>query len=116
LKSTGKKRPCSVKACARQHYAKGYCKRHYTQISRHGEIRPGRALRVVRICKVERCRRTDTVKGYCRKHARQIQVHGRLTPERERLVGVTGCRIRGCKRRHRAKGYCAKHYNQRFVR
>ena len=116
MRATAKKRRCSVPGCTRQHYAKGYCKRHYTQVSRHGSVRKGRGDRAVRICKVPRCGRTDTVKGYCRKHARQIEVHGRLTPERERLVGFTGCRIRGCDRRHRAKGLCAKHYNQRFVR
>jgi hypothetical protein len=103
---------CNVGDCDARHYAKKYCKKHYTQILRHGKLTPDRERGVVRVCKVKGCGRTDTIRWYCRKHARQIRVHGRLTPEREHLMGYEGCRVSGCKGEHRARGYCAKHYNQ----
>lgn len=106
-------RTCSATDCEARHYAKGYCKKHYAQILRHGKLTPERERGAVRVCLVEGCGRTDTIKFYCRKHARQLRVHGRLTPEREHVVGLVGCRVKGCKEPHRAKGYCAVHYNRR---
>lgn len=103
---------CSVRGCEAKHYAKGYCKKHYTQVLRHGRLTPERERGVVRVCAVEGCSRTDTIGKYCRKHARQIRVHGRLTPEREHQMGNQGCSVPGCNEPHRAKGYCVKHYNQ----
>ncbi len=107
-----KPRKCLAASCEAKHYAKGYCKKHYTQISRHGRLTPERERGVVRVCVAAGCGRTDTVGQYCRKHARQMRTHGRLTPEREHQMGNTGCRVRGCPNKHRAKGYCVKHYNQ----
>ncbi|MBI3722989.1 hypothetical protein HY251_03400 [bacterium] len=105
-------KPCRVDSCKIRHYAKGYCKKHYTQILRHGKLTPERERGVVRVCKVGGCGRTDTIAWYCRKHKRQLRVHGRLTPEREHIMGREGCRVARCKEPHRAKGYCAKHYNR----
>lgn len=107
-----KLRKCSVRDCENKHYAKAYCKKHYTQVARHGRLTPERERGVVRVCLVEGCERTDTIGQYCRKHARQIRTHGRLTPEREHQMGNVGCRVSGCEAKHRAKGYCVKHYNQ----
>jgi hypothetical protein len=105
-------RKCSARDCEAKHYAKGYCKKHYTQIARHGRLTPETERGVIRVCIVEGCERTDTIGQYCRKHARQIRTHGRLTPDREHQMGNVGCRVPGCTNRHRAKGYCVKHYNQ----
>ena len=33
-------RRCTAKGCGRTHYAKNYCKRHYTQVARHGKLTP----------------------------------------------------------------------------
>jgi len=107
-----KVRGCAVRECSAKHYAKAYCKKHYTQIARHNRLTPERERGVVRVCLVEHCGRTDTVGQYCRKHARQIRVHGRLTPEREHQMGNQGCGVTGCPNEHRARGYCVKHYNQ----
>ena len=107
-----KMRKCSVNDCDNKHYAKAHCKKHYTQVARHGRLTPERERGVVRVCLVEGCERTDTIGQYCRKHARQIRTHGRLTPEREHQMGNVGCRVPGCPNKHRAKGYCVKHYNQ----
>ena len=105
-------RKCTQLDCENKHYAKGFCKKHYTQLARHGRLTPERERGIVRTCLVEGCARTDTIGQYCRKHARQIRTHGRLTPDREHQMGNTGCRVPGCANKHRAKGYCVKHYNQ----
>jgi hypothetical protein len=110
-KSTSDK-TCTVGDCDSRHYAKDYCKKHYTQVLRHGDLTPDRERGIVRECKSPGCGRTDTIKWYCRKHARQLRVHGRLTPEREHLMGFEGCKVANCKGEHRARGLCAKHYNQ----
>jgi hypothetical protein len=107
-----KSRGCNIENCITRHYAKGFCKKHYTQVLRHGRLTPERERGVVRICKAAACNETDTIRYYCRKHARQIRVHGRLTPEREHNMNNDGCTVEGCREPHRAKGYCARHYNQ----
>jgi hypothetical protein len=110
-------RGCKAKGCEQRHYAKGFCKKHWTQVARHGKLTPESERGVVRVCKAKGCGRTDTIRWYCRKHARQIHVHGRLTPELEHLMGFEGCRVPRCKNEHRARGLCAKHYNhERWLR
>lgn len=108
-----KSRACGVEGCTTHHYAKGFCKKHYTQVLRHNRLTPERERGVVRVCKAPGCSSTDTIRFYCRKHWRQIRVHGRLTPEREHNMENEGCSAAGCSNPHRAKGLCAKHYNQR---
>jgi hypothetical protein len=107
-----RERKCNVAGCQARHYATEFCKKHYTQVLRHGKLTPDRERGIIRVCKVEGCERTDTIDWYCRKHKRQIRVHGRLTPEREHVMGFEGCRVPKCDQAHRAKGFCAKHYNQ----
>jgi hypothetical protein len=107
-----KSRVCLLDSCVSRHYAKGFCKKHYTQVLRHGRLTPERERGVVRVCKAVGCVETDTIRFYCRKHARQIRVHGRLTPEREHNMDNEGCSMPGCDESHRAKSLCARHYNQ----
>jgi hypothetical protein len=102
---------CSVVHCPTEIYSKGFCKKHYTQILRHGRLTPDTERGVLRPCTAKGCER-ETPRIYCRKHARQIREHGRLTPEREHLMGCEGCSVKGCKEPHRAKGLCERHYNQ----
>lgn len=104
-------RTCTAPSCSGQHYAKGYCKKHYTQALRHGALTPDRERGIVRQCRAPGCERTDTVDWHCRKHARQIRVHDRLTPELEHVMGREGCSVARCEFPHRAKGFCATHYN-----
>jgi hypothetical protein len=107
-----KEKTCTVEKCSARHYAKGFCKKHYAQVLKHGKLAPERERGAIRVCKVEKCGRTDTINWYCRKHARQIRVYGKLTPEREHVMGRQGCVISKCKEKHRAKGFCTRHYNQ----
>lgn len=110
-------RTCGDPGCCATHYAKAHCKKHYTQIARHGKLTPERERGVQLVCAAEACRqrgrfsRQEAIRGYCKKHARQILLHGRLAPEREHEMGHTGCAKPGCPAPHRAKGYCIAHYN-----
>lgn len=36
----GNKKPCSVSLCEKVHYAKGYCRMHYSRLERNGQIEP----------------------------------------------------------------------------
>jgi len=110
-KETGKVRHCSAELCSHDFYAKGYCKRHYTQILRHGRLTPERERGNDKTCSAATCdRKAKGYLPYCRKHARQIKRHGRLTPEREKQYGNTGCLVSGCRWGHRSRGLCTKHY------
>lgn len=104
---------CGAKGCTLSHYAKGYCKKHYTQWKTHGRLTPERERGAPRVCKVPKCGRTDTVNWHCRRHARQLKLFGKLRPDREHTMGNSGCSVSGCTEPHRAKGHCARHYNQR---
>lgn len=105
-------RKCGAKKCDREHYARGVCKAHYTQVMRHGRLTPERERNGPRPCAAPRCERRGELKGYCRKHARQVRLHGKLTPHLEHAVGVyEHCTVRGCREEHRAKGLCVVHYN-----
>lgn len=104
-------RTCSVAGCTAAHVSKGLCRRHRSQVERHGRLTPELERRP-RPCLAPTCdgRRAE-LGPYCRKHARQERLHGRLTPERERVVGWVGCVVDGCDGKHRAKKLCARHYH-----
>ena len=117
-------RTCNVPGCEAKNYARGggfarLCKRHYTQIDRHGRLTPERDRgRPPGPCAAPKCEQTAAIcpRGatarYCLKHARQVRTHGRLTPEREHVMNHVGCRVPGCAEEHRAGGFCVRHYNQ----
>lgn len=105
---------CSSISCRKKHYALGYCKKHYTQFSRHGRLTLERERGRDRvICSVANCKKvTHGCNTHCKKHYHQIKTYGRLTPEKEHVMGHVGCFILKCKEKHRAKGFCTKHYNK----
>ncbi len=106
---------CSVRACPQRHYGKGFCKKHYTQLTRHGKLTPDRERGRLHSCSSPGCDKPGNVGRngtYCKKHAHQVRKHGQLTPGREHAYGVhQKCSHPGCTQPHRAKGYCTKHYN-----
>jgi hypothetical protein len=104
---------CMVEHCDRLNYSRGWCKRHYMQILRHGHLTLDSERGVVSDCKASGCKLTADVKGYCRKHARQIKIYGELREDREYMTGKKICSEKDCDSKVRARGLCAKHYTRR---
>lgn len=107
---------CGVDGCLRLRYSRGWCKRHYMQILRHGKLTPEREHGRAVTCSAPNCPNKRALHGYCRKHDRQVRVYGKLTPEREYTLGLQQCNEPGCNEPVRAKGKCARHYNQQWRR
>lgn len=107
---------CTVRGCGRDHYARGWCMRHYMQWLDHGRRLSRRRERddlaiEFGVCRAPYCILDAAVRGYCRKHAAQVREHGRLVPKRE--LGLERlCRLPGCGEPHWARGYCMGHYNR----
>lgn len=96
---------CKVEGCTGNHEAHGYCKKHYMQLWRYGELREDTPEQ----CKVEGCSEVRFAKGYCERHYKQMWKYGVIT---ERVPPPTHCKVDGCNNVHRAKGYCNKHWQQ----
>jgi len=102
---------CSVRGCAQGHYGKGFCKKHYTQLERHGRLTLERERGSDRHCSTPKCRGRGAHRrlggGYhCAKCHAKNKAEGKsdAAPRQE-------CSVRGCDSPHRAKGFCTKHYN-----
>lgn len=74
---TGIGRKCSVEGCNREHRAKGYCQKHYSQVRYYGYIR-NIIIRDKRTCSIKECEREAIAKGLCNKHYLQIKERGRI--------------------------------------
>jgi len=104
---------CVVEHCDRLAYAKGYCKRHYMQILRHGHLTLELERGGPKECGASDCEAAQVSGGHCRKHARQIKLFGELRPDREYMTGKTVCAEDDCESKVRARGLCAKHYTRK---
>jgi len=108
---------CSVDGCGKSILAKGYCRRHYGQIYRKGEIRPESEERQKAgevNCQFAECEERSFSKGYCRKHYGLFWRKSRIRPEKAKRQMATEvkCTVAGCGKRMHAKGYCRQHYGQ----
>jgi len=103
---------CCVSHCERLAYAKGWCKRHYMQILRHGHLTLESERGGPKECAAPKCEKSRVSGGHCRKHARQIKLYGELRPDREYMTGRLICSEPDCGSTVRARGLCAKHYNR----
>lgn len=114
MRTTTKKFRCDAPGCpATEHYALKCCKKHWTQLLRHGRYTPERERGAVRNCGAKGCERRASVSGHCRRHARQVRKHGMLMPQLEREIGkYAHCTVKECKAPHRAKGLCGPHYSK----
>ena len=64
---------CLVDDCPDEHYVKGYCEKHDTQIKKHGRLTPELERERHKGCLTPECPGKHYAKGYCRKHYRQIR-------------------------------------------
>ncbi len=93
---------CKVENCGNKCVAKDYCRKHYMQIRRNGQIRyPNK-----KICSVDGCNSKHHAKGYCSKHYSQYLLKGEITINKV----CKKCILEGCENKSRALGLCYKHY------
>lgn len=59
---------CGVKACGKTHYARGYCKSHYTKLQKYGDPLGGYIPNSQRICRVEHCDSPVAAAELCNAH------------------------------------------------
>ena len=99
---------CSVDGCGNPLLAKGFCRKHYSQIYRKGEIQPDKEERQKAEgvkCTVDGCEKDAHANGYCRKHYGELYRRGKIRPVEkkrqatEKLVSQNdGDRIRALER------------------
>ncbi len=66
---------CKVKDCEGKVIAKNYCRKHYSQVRRHGKT-----IEIKKYigCLVEGCPDKHYIKGYCRRHSYQIKKYKQI--------------------------------------
>jgi len=62
---------CCVQGCTAPHHAKGYCKSHYSQLRRRGQIE-GTSARRSSLCEIAGCERPIARNKRCEKHAKAL--------------------------------------------
>lgn len=100
------KKLCSIEGCEEKHHAKGYCRKHYNGLKRHGDPLFNKAERK---CSVKGCNGKHKGRNYCNKHYQIYKRYGDplfILPKKK-------CIVKGCEKKHSGLGYCTKHY-QRF--
>lgn len=103
---------CIEDDCSFPGYSRGWCRRHYHRVLKHGDPRVGAPFRITgqAVCSIPDCDRKTKSRGYCNRHYLRDLRHGNPLagdPERD---GTQGCVVDGCDRRHDANGYCNRHY------
>jgi len=104
---------CCVEHCDRLAYARGYCKRHYMQVLRHGHLTLESERGGLKECEVPSCEQGQVSGGHCPRHARQVKLYGELRPDREYMTGKKACSEDECDAKVRSRGLCSKHYTRR---
>lgn len=98
---------CTFDGCQKPHYAKGWCKGHYTQAWKGRPLTP--LLKPSPVCAFDGCDRRHYSHGWCQGHYSQWYKGREMRPLRSTR---TGCEVSGCDRDHYCKGMCSKHYRQ----
>lgn len=106
---------CSVTACPRDAWARGFCRAHYqrwrtTGDAGHTPVRPLQA-RDGR-CSVEGCERPRKTAGYCGAHYWRLRMHGDPGPPEVASARAGLCSVVGCERRTVGRGLCRMHYER----
>ena len=101
---------CKVMECNDIAEIKGYCKRHYNQVIKHGEVTLiEKRIKYPTVCQIEGCGKKSYSNGYCQSHYNKLYKYGDPLYEYKREKD-NKCKIGDCDRKYYAKGYCRKHY------
>jgi hypothetical protein len=109
---------CTVDDCNNKYYAKGYCKKHYSQIYSHGRLTPElergklHIHKIKEICSIRGCNNIVYAKGLCGTHYNEQR---KLKKEKDIKMGITTkykCKVDSCNNVIVALGYCKKHYKK----
>lgn len=104
-----RRRPCSLDACERPSYARGWCERHYRRWlrTRQVEDRPARDG-----CEVAGCDRPHEARGLCHTHLQRRLRTGRVDPDVPVRQGRSACEVDDCERPAHTRGWCQTHYKR----
>ena len=97
-------RLCSVEACFKDIYAKGFCKHHYYVERKKLQNK---------VCSVADCVNPVKGRGLCSKHHSKLLKYGDPQAAFTRVVQTT-CSMPGCEKPFVAKGFCRKHYARSY--
>jgi hypothetical protein len=109
-------RMCSVKACARPHYARGLCEPHYRRRQRTGLTDDSKAIGTrpaPGICFARSCDRPATEKGLCHAHYQRLRRDDDLAEVQP--IGRRrndACSLSSCQREAYARQLCRNHYRR----
>lgn len=115
---------CTAPACSEPHYARGLCRRHYTQSLRRAEFTP-RKPHGLQTCSVPACNGAVYARGFCSRHYQAHRLATRAgvpvcTPASPITPGsqYAGCQSPGCEFPGVLLGntLCRRHYQQQRVR
>lgn len=88
-------RICAVDGCDRNHYGRGWCRRHYDR-ARRAE----RHSAPTRLCEVDNCGRPHNARGMCIHHYKKWR------------QANTPCAVDDCPRNAARQGYCRGHWDR----
>lgn len=106
---------CTFDGCDRPHFAKGYCRGHYSQQYKGKPLEPlgQRYARPIQVCTFDGCdHRRQSTTGLCEAHARQLKRGGELRPLGSYRI-PRPCGFDGCDRQLACNGLCRAHDAQR---
>ena len=104
---------CTYPDCGKPHFAKQFCKGHYTQLIRGRELRPLLLTDPRELCTFPGCGRPHHSRGLCDAHAMQSRRGRVLHPIGQKPATLPKvCIFDGCGRPVEATGLCRAHYQQ----
>lgn len=68
---------CLVEGCIGKIQCRGYCNKHYRQITKYGMLL-NQIIKIPNICSVDGCNALVNCNGFCQKHYVQIKKYGRI--------------------------------------
>jgi hypothetical protein len=109
---------CLLEECSNQLYAKGYCKKHYSQKRDAGEFGQYRKRRIWGNgkCEIDECQSRVHAKGFCTKHYSRLLRYNDPRITHRVAKYLESCAViypdgNRCNKQVNSKAYCVKHYN-----